>query len=112
MYSTDWHPKYSNKPHPLISILEWGKKKQPHGWARWHDAHARENGTIRDVDVSGQLTAQQNVLLVEMKRETNRYGELTELAKSSGAKKCFGLNAMLQHAFNVGKSKVKECIRS
>ena len=44
-----WHPKYSNKPHPLISMLGWGKKKQPRGWARWHDAHLRDNGTKRYV---------------------------------------------------------------
>ncbi len=102
-----WHPKYSNKPHPLIAMLEWGKKKQPRGWARWHDAHVSDNSTNRDV--SGQLTPQQNVLLVEMKRETNRYGELTDRA-TSGGKSGTGLNAMLQYAFNIGKSKVKECI--
>ncbi len=58
----------------------------------------------------GQLTAQQNVLLVTMKKETDRYGDLTERAKN-GAKKGTGLSAMLLHAsFGVGKSKVKECI--
>jgi len=103
----DWHPKYSNKPHPIISMLEGGKKKQPRGWARWHDAHLQDNRTKRDV--KGQLTAEQNVLLVEMKRATDYYGTLTERAKSRGSKGT-GHNAMLQHAFSVGKSKVNECV--
>ena len=104
---SSWHPKYTDKPHPLISMLEWGKKKQPRGWARWHDAHLRDNRTKRDV--KGQLTAEQNALLINMKKETDNYGNLTERAKN-GAKKNTGINAMLQHAFAVGKSKVEKCI--
>ncbi len=87
-------------------MLEWGIKKQPRGWARWHDAHLRDNRTKRGV--KGQLTAEQNVLLVEMKRATDNYGTLTERAKSRGSKGT-GHSAMLQHAFSVGKSKVSEC---
>lgn len=89
-------------------MLEWGKKKQTPGWARWHDAHVSDNSVKRDT--SGQLTAPQNALLVEMKRATNRYAELKELAKTRGVKGQ-GPNVILQHAFGVGKTKVKECIQ-
>mmetsp|Transcript_24192 Transcript_24192/g.39404 ORF Transcript_24192/g.39404 Transcript_24192/m.39404 type:complete len:170 (+) Transcript_24192:197-706(+) len=44
-----------------------------------------------------------------MKRATDYYGTLTERAKSRGSKGT-GHNAMLQHAFSVGKSKVNECV--
>ncbi|KAL7498080.1 hypothetical protein ACHAWT_009842 [Skeletonema menzelii] len=83
-------------------MLEWGKKKQTPGWARWHDAHVSDNSVKRDT--SGQLTAPQNALLVEMKRATNRYAELKELAKTRGVKGQ-GPNVILQHAFGVGKTK-------
>jgi rRNA maturation endonuclease Nob1 len=102
-----WHPKYSNnKSHPLIDMLVWGKK-QPKGWARWHDDRVSGNNSIKH-DTSKHLTSSLNVLLVDMKRETDRYSELVELAATRGVRGQ-GPTAMLQHAFDVGKTKVRDC---
>ncbi len=101
------HPKYSNnKSHPLIEMLVWGKK-QPKGWARWHDDCVSGNNSIKH-DTSKHLTSSLNVLLVDMKRETDRYSELVELAATRGVRGQ-GPTAMLQHAFDVGKRKVRDC---
>ncbi len=101
------HPKYSNnKSHPLIEMLVWGKK-QPKGWARWHDDRVSGNNSIKH-DTSKHLTSSLNVLLVDMKRETDRYSELVELAATRGVRGQ-GPTAMLQHTFDVGKTKVRDC---
>jgi len=86
--------------------LVWGKK-QPKGWARWHDDRVSGNNSIKH-DTSKHLTSSLNVLLVDMKRETDRYSELAELAATRGVRGQ-GPTAMLQHAFDVGKAKERDC---
>ena len=79
---------------------------QPEGWARWHDDRVSGNNSIKH-DTSKHLTSSLNALLVDMKRETDRYSELVELAATRGGGQ--GPITMLQHAFDSGKTKVREC---
>ena len=41
-----WNPKYSNKPHPIMEMLEWGKRKDK-GWARYHDERVNGGNNIQ-----------------------------------------------------------------
>ena len=106
---TDWDPKYSlNKKHPIIDMLEWGKKRQPPGWARCHDAKVGGDNSVKSD--KKQLTEEQNRLLVEVKKATDTYARSLDLAATNGVKGQ-GPIPLLQHAFGVGKTKVKDCVK-
>ena len=105
---TNWDPKYSgNKKNPIIAMLEWGKKRQPAGWARCHDAKVGGDNSVKPD--KKQLTVEQNRLLVEMKKATDIYARTVELAATNGVKGQ-GPIPLLQHAFDVGRTKVRGCV--
>ena len=89
-------------------MLEWGEKTQQKGWARHHDN--RVKGSAIPQNPPRQLTPEQNVLLVDVKREMDRYAELVNLAATRGVKGK-GPVPLMEHAFDVGKTKVKDCIK-
>ena len=67
---TNWDPKYSvNQKNPIIAMLEWGKKRQPAGWARCHDAKVGGDNSVKPD--KKQLTVEQNRRL-ERRREGSR----------------------------------------
>jgi hypothetical protein len=104
-----WNPKYSNKPHPIMDMLEWGKRSKDKGWARYHDERVSGGNNI-PAKPPKQLTPEQNLRLVNVKRETDRYSDLVNLAGERGVKGN-GPIPLLEHAFDVGKTKVKKCIQ-
>ena len=103
-----WHPKYSNTTHPMMDMLKWGMK-QHRGWARKHDARVGGSND-EQINTSKQLTPEQKTLLVNMKKETDKYAILTQLATMRG-NKGQGPIPMLQHAFAVGKTTVRDCVK-
>jgi len=93
-------------PNPLMAHLRAGRKK-PKGWLRRSEAQFHG---IELVDKKGkekkQLSPAENRILVHVKEEVDR-----ALGLLKGTPDGYAPMTDIQHAFGVGKSKVKECVQ-